>query len=85
MSEKFVPPESEEGWALTVPFEVTMTISWGLKLPMDWPLTVLPLKLTVPKSARGRTPLPLEGASAITSAEASLALRNVLVVWKVHP
>ena len=43
------------------------------------------LKLTVPKFASGRTPLPLDGASAITSAEASLALRYVFVVENVHP
>ena len=37
------------------------------------PLTVAPEKLTLPKFASGRTPPLLDGASAITSADASLA------------
>jgi hypothetical protein len=44
-----------------------------------------PLKLTVPKFASGRTPPLEEGASAITSAEASLALLSLAFVLFVHP
>lgn len=84
MIEKAVPPDNADGWAFTVLFEVSITISVGLKLPMDSPLTIALLKFTVPKSARGSTPPELDGASAITSAEESFAPVNVCVVENVH-
>ena len=49
------------------------------------PFTLAPLKLTVPKFASGRTPLLLDGASAITSADASFADFSLAVVVFDHP
>jgi hypothetical protein len=54
----------------------TMSIRSGLKFPSGWPLTVLELKLAVPKFVSGSTPPELDGASAIASAEASRARRS---------
>src|SRR5712691_4709347 len=71
------------GWAFTVVPE-TIVIASGLKVLSDAPFAVAPEKLTVPKFVRGRTPLRLEGASAITSAEASAAWFSRWVVVKVH-
>src|SRR5579875_643534 len=56
----------------------------GLSLPIADPLTVAPVKFTVPKSASGRMPplLVQQGASAMTSAEERAAPEAVAVtVW----
>lgn len=54
-----------------------MTISSGLGLPeIEAPFARQLLKFTVPKLASGKTPPEPEGASAIHSAEPSLALRE---------
>ena len=62
-----------------------MSIRSGLNEPMGAPLTVTAEKLTVPKLVSGRTPPELEGASAIASAEASLARFSICVVAKFPP
>src|SRR5579864_3720061 len=60
-------------------------LNWsGWNVLSDAPFAVAPVKLTVPKFVRGRTPLRLDGASAITSADASAADFNRWVVWKVQ-
>jgi len=40
-------------------------------VPIAWPFTFVPVKPTVPKFVSGSTPLRLDGASAIASAENS--------------
>src|SRR5436190_15838927 len=62
-----------------------MSILSGLKLPIGWPFTVVPLKPTVPKFVSGRTPPELDGASAIASADASRARFRCCVVVKLWP
>src|SRR3954454_24379832 len=57
----------------------------GVLLVSRLPFALAPLKLTVPKFASGRTPPLLAGASAITSADASLADFSLAVVVLVHP
>src|SRR5436190_16158763 len=82
---KLVPPLSAEVCAFRVDPE-TMSILSGLNVPIGWPLTVTELKLAVPKFVSGSTPPELEGASAIASADASLArLRrwDVVKLWPV--
>ena len=66
-----MPPESADVVAFVVVPD-TMSILSGLKLPIGWPFTVAALNPTLPKLASGSTP-PELGASAITSAEPSLA------------
>jgi len=62
------------GWAFTVePETIVMGSRFG-SVSSEAPLAFAPLKLTVPKFASGSTPPLLDGASAITSAEASFAL-----------
>jgi hypothetical protein len=74
------------GCALTVePEDIVIGSMFGVVLVSRAPLALAPLKLTVPKLARGRTPLLLDGASAITSADASLADFSLAVVVFVHP
>jgi hypothetical protein len=74
------------GCALTVePEDIVIGSMCGVVLVSRAPLALAPLKLTVPKSASGRTPLLLEGASAITSADASFADFSLAVVVFVHP
>ncbi len=77
-TEKLVPaPDSAEGWALTVPLRVTITISFvveegndALIEPVVPPMVALAeVKETEPKFASGRIRPPTEGASAIHSAE----------------
>ena len=60
-----------------------MSILSGLKLPIGWPFTVVPLNPTAPKFVSGRTPPELDGASAIASAEASFAWFRRWVVTKL--
>ena len=68
MTLKAVPPLSCDVCAfVTVP--ETMSIRSGLRFPIGWPFTSVPLKLAVPKFVSGSTPLRLDGASAIASAE----------------
>ena len=63
-----------EGFALTVlPDTMVIGSSPGVELVMAAPFTLAALKPTVPKSASGRTPPLLDGAWAITSADASRA------------
>jgi hypothetical protein len=63
------------GLAFTVdPDCIVIGSMFGVLLVSTLPFAVAPLKLTVPKFASGRTPPLLDGASAITSAEASFAL-----------
>jgi hypothetical protein len=58
----------------------TIVIGSGLNVASETPFAVAFAKLTVPKDASGRTPLRLDGASAITSADASAAdLRRCVV------
>ena len=62
------------GAALTVLADAIVIGSTpGVELVKREPLNAAPLKPTCPKSASGRTQRPLAGASAITSAEPSLA------------
>src|SRR4051812_38998554 len=83
LTENAVPPDSAEVVALVVVPD-TMSIRSGLKLPIGWPFTVAALKPTVPKLANGSTP-PELGASAITSAEPSLACFSFWVVVNEPP
>ena len=70
-------PDSADGWALTVPLRVTITISFvvedgndALIDPVVPPTVALAdVKEAVPKFARGRIRPLTEGASAIHSAE----------------
>src|SRR2546421_216026 len=62
-----------------------MSIRSGLKAPIALPFTVAALKLTVPKFVRGSTPPELEGASAIASADASVARFERWTVVKLCP
>ena len=71
------------GWALTVEPE-TIEIGSGLSAASETPFAVAFAKLTLPKSASGRTPLRLDGASAITSADASAADFSRCVVETVQ-
>src|SRR6187397_1930751 len=71
------------GCAFTVEPD-TMSIRSGLKVLSEAPFAVEPVKSTVPKFVRGSTPLRLDGASAITSADASLADFTRCVVVNVH-
>ena len=64
-----------------LPETIVMGSMPGVELVSVAPSTVAPLKPTVPKSDSGSTPPLLDGASAITSADASLAdLSRALVV-----
>jgi hypothetical protein len=63
-----------DGAAFTVAPEAIVIGSMpGVEVVRSEPLTLAPLNPTVPKSASGRTPLLLDGASAITSADPSFA------------
>ena len=76
----------ELGWAFTVePDCMVIGSRCGVLLVSTLPFTVAPVKPTVPKFASGRTPLLLDGASAITSADASFADFSLAVVVFVHP
>src|SRR5438105_15709953 len=57
----------------------------GVELVSVAPLALALLKPTVPKFASGRTPPLLDGASAITSADASFADFSLALVVFVHP
>src|ERR1039458_8812365 len=64
--------------AITTPALLTILMASGFEkdpmFPVVLPIVACPpLKVTLPKSARGSTP-PLDGASAIHSAEACCAL-----------
>ena len=92
VTEKLAPSEARVEVVASVALVdgSTMSICSQGALASREPLTVQAEKSTVPKSARGSTPLLSLGASAITSAEASLALlldlANVFVtpvVWSV--
>ena len=82
VTEKLLPPpDSADGWALTAPWRVTITISFVVEDGND-PLIepVLPpmvalaeVKETVPNFAKGRTRPLTDGASAIHSAELACA------------
>jgi hypothetical protein len=84
VTEKLVPPERADVVALVTPFW-TMSIRSGLNEPIDWPFTVTDEKFAVPKFVSGRTPPEPDGASAIASAEASLARFSVCTVWNDWP
>src|SRR5215471_10116507 len=76
----------EPGWAFTVEPDCMVILSRpGVLLVSTLPFTVALLKLTVPKFASGRTPPLLDGASAMTSAEASWACFSRAVVVLAHP
>src|SRR5690349_12917895 len=63
-----------DGCALTVlPEDMVIGSIPGVELVRSDPLTAAEPNATDPKSASGSTPPLLDGASAITSAEASLA------------
>ena len=76
----------ELGWAFTVePDCIVIGSMCGVLLVSSAPFALAPLKLTVPKFASGRTPPLLDGASAITSADASFADFSLALVVFVHP
>jgi hypothetical protein len=76
----------ELGWAFTVePDCIVIGSMPGVLLVSGLPFTVEPENPTVPKFASGRTPPLLEGASAITSADASLADFSRALVVRVQP
>jgi len=63
------PPLMDVGAALTVPPEAIVIGSRpAVELVKSEPLTLTPLKGTVPKSATGNTPPLPDGASALDSA-----------------
>ena len=64
-----LPPDSEPIVASGVPELVAMSMPVGLLEARVPPLTVDPLKFTVPKSASGRTPGCDDDASVMISAE----------------
>lgn len=75
-----------DGCALTVDPDCMVIGSIpGVLLVSVLPFTFAPLKLAVPKFARGRTPPLLEGASAITSADANAACLSFFVTDSDHP
>lgn len=85
MTEK-APLLIELGLAFTVEPDCMVIGSMFLVLLVSRePFAVAPLKLTVPKFASGRTPPLLDGASAITSADESLADLSLAVFTFVHP
>jgi hypothetical protein len=62
-----------DGFALTVlPDTIVIGSRPGVELVSSDPLTVAELNPTVPKSASGSTPPLLDGASAMTAADASM-------------
>jgi hypothetical protein len=76
----------ELGWAFTVEPDCIVIGSMCGVLPVSSaPFARAPEKLAVPKFASGRTPPLLDGASAMTSADASLADFSLAVVVLVHP
>ena len=76
----------ELGWALTVePDFIVIGSMCGVLLVSSAPFALAPEKLAVPKFASGRTPPLLDGASAMTSADASLADFSLAVVVLVQP
>jgi hypothetical protein len=76
----------ELGWAFTVePDCMVIGSMCGVLLVRSAPFALAPLKLTVPKFASGRTPPLLDGASAITSADASFADFNLAETVFVQP
>src|SRR4051812_34072864 len=76
----------ELGWAFTVePDFIVIASMCGVEPVSGAPFAFAPLKPTVPKFASGRTPPLLDGASAITSADASDARFSLAVVVFVHP
>ena len=73
---KAVPPVSAEGVASVTSLADTMVRAPGFSLPIAVLSTVALVKLTVPKFDSGSTaPVPSLGASAITSADPSCAVR----------
>src|SRR5215467_544743 len=80
---KFLPRNRDDTATLRRPELLIMTILIGLKWPIAAPFALDLLKWTVPKLASGSTrPPPVDGASAMTSAEEFLALRSDLwTVW----
>jgi hypothetical protein len=70
---------------IVVPDFMVIGSSPGVLLVSTLPFTVAALKPTVPKFASGRTPPLLDGASAMTSADASLADFSLAVVVLLQP
>jgi hypothetical protein len=80
------PELMELGWAFTVePDFIVIGSRFFVLLVSTLPFTVAPVKLAVPKFASGRTPPLPDGASAITSADASFADFSLAFVVFVHP
>src|SRR4051794_38827080 len=75
----------EPGCAFTVEPDCIVIGSRPESVFIATPFTVEPEKPTLPKFASGRTPLRLDGASAITSADASAALCSFEFCTFVHP
>src|SRR3954469_15149252 len=69
-----LPPLMLDGVAFVVLPDAIVMASRPARLPNSVPLAVEPEKLTVPKFDSGSTPLLLDGASAMTSADDSAAL-----------
>src|SRR5262249_8787818 len=81
-----VPELMAPGWAFTVePDCMVIGSMCGVLLISRLPFALAPVKLTVPKFASGRTPWLLDGASAMTSADASFADFSLAFVVFVHP
>jgi hypothetical protein len=81
-----LPELMELGFAFTVdPDCIVIGSMPGVLLVSSAPLAFALEKLTVPKFASGRTPPLLDGASAMTSADASLADLSRAVVVLVQP
>ena len=75
-----------DGCALTVdPDCIVIGSMPGVLLVSVLPLTVDAVKPAVPKFASGSTPPLLDGASAMISADANLALLSFFVTVSVHP
>ncbi len=79
MTVKSWPDVRAEGCALTVVPDFIVMEAPPM-LPIGVPLARAAVNPTVPKLVSGRTPAPLEGASAMISAECFLALARVLTV-----
>jgi len=80
-----LPLLMEPGCAFTVFPDCIVIGSRPESVFIATPFTVEAEKPTLPKFASGRTPLRLDGASAMTSAEASAALCSFAFVVFVHP
>src|SRR3954453_12151899 len=76
----------ELGWAFTVEPDFIVITSRGGGEPVSRaPFALAPLKPTVPKFASGRAPPLPDGASAITSADASDARFSLALSGFLHP